>query len=176
MKLTFASMLGGVALLGAGTFFLGTKAKPRPTPAVAAIEVAAPIAMHVAATSTSPSVAAPTFAALQAEAPSPAAPTAAVVATAPEPPQVDSSSEEHPGRTKELAQTPAWKAEKTHAILQVVSSRVERVEKEAAELERAGDAEAAASKRVLLARLKRQISTMNDEIVAYAKAEPAEPR
>jgi type IV secretory pathway VirB10-like protein len=170
------TVVGGVALLSVTMFFHGTNAKSPRTPIAPSRETADAVTRDLAATSTLPNAAPAPATRPMVETPSPAAAVNAVSATVPESSQVEIPTEEHPGRTKESDQTPAWKGEKTRAILQVVSSRVERVEKEAAELERAGDAGAAASKQVLLTRLKRQILAMNDEIVAYSKADTAERR
>lgn len=167
MKLKVGSMIGGVALLGAAMLCHGTKTKAQRTPVVDSKEIASTGTTNLEASATLPSVAPPVLMAPKVDAPSRVVP----VSAAP-----DAVPEQHTGRTKELEQTPAWKGEKTRAILQVVSGRVQRVEKEAAELERAGDVQGAASKLVLLARLKRQISTMSDEIVAYSKADTAERR
>lgn len=79
--------------------------------------------------------------------------------------------ETHLGRKQEQAQTPSWKADKTRAISKIVSARVARIEKELSELERSGDSEGANTHRVLLRRLQRQLSTMNNEIAGYATAE-----
>lgn len=172
------TLVGGATLLGAALFFHGTPAKPPRTLLIEAPETAAAVTTEIPPGSTLPS-GAPATARLpqpEVEAPSAAAPLNAPATTAAESAEVESLTEEHPGRSKQAEQTPAWKGQKTRAILRVVEDRVERVEKEATELERAGDVEGAANQRVLLARLKRQISTMNDEIVAYSKAEPAEMR
>ncbi len=177
MKLTVGSMIGGVALLGAALFCHGTKTKSQRTPVVESKEIAdTSTSNHREVAALLRSAAPPVVMLPEVDAPSRALPASAALATVPDPPQVDVSTEEHPGRTRELEQTPAWKGEKTRAILQVVSGRVERMEKEAAELERAGDVQGAASKLVLLTRLKRQISTMNAEIVAYSQADTAERR
>jgi hypothetical protein len=82
----------------------------------------------------------------------------------------ETASDEQHGRVAEQEQTPEWKTEKTRAISRVVSARAERIEKELAELERAGNVERAAKQRVILARLRQQLTAMNDEIAGYAVA------
>jgi hypothetical protein len=168
-----AAIVAGVTLCGAAISFHGTKTASHATVTGAAREGTVTATAGDAVTPTLPIAARPVPIPLQVEAPSP---INTLVSTAPESIQVESSTDEHAGRSKESEQTPAWKGEKTRAIWQVVSGRVERVEKEAAELERAGDVQAAASQRLLLARLKRQVAAMNDEMVAYAKADAAERR
>jgi len=88
----------------------------------------------------------------------------------------ETASDEQHGRVAEQEQTPEWKTEKTRAISRVVSARAERVEKELAELERAGKVERAAKQRVILARLRQQLTAMDDEIAGYAVAGVAQTR
>lgn len=174
------AMVGGAMLCGAVMFCHRTSTAPAPRKnlTTASAETARAVTKEPVADST-PAPGAPATAVLpQAKvevAPS-ALPVNAPVTAAHDATQVEPQGEDHPERRKELDQTPAWKSEKTRAILRVVASRAERVEKEATELEQTGDNLGAASQRVLLARLKRQIATMNDEIVAYSKADSAETR
>ncbi len=67
----------------------------------------------------------------------------------------------------EQAQTLEWKRDKVIRIHTVVTERVGRVEKEIADLEKDGKKEQAAEKKILLARLKKQLGDMKTEIKGY---------
>jgi hypothetical protein len=67
----------------------------------------------------------------------------------------------------QTGETPQWKIAKTQRILELTGERAGRVEKEIADLEKAGKKDEAAEKKVLLGRLKLQMEEMRNEIKGY---------
>lgn len=63
--------------------------------------------------------------------------------------------------------TPEWELEKTKVALAGVQARSSRLEKEIADLERAGKSQEAAEKKILLKRLNAQIASMHAEMEQF---------
>ncbi len=87
-------------------------------------------------------------------------------ALVPVPPGFSASTPFADAAPPELPQTPEWKLEKTERILELVTERADRLEKEISAMEKAGSTDLA-QKRVLLTRLRGQIASMKKEIQGY---------
>jgi len=95
---------------------------------------------------------------------------AAPVAVVPPPvPPPDPRTGGSVGRTGDR-QTPEWKLEKTRRINAMLEQRIDRVEREARELESSGHASEAAERRVVLARLRAQLAATMREADDHARA------
>ncbi|MGZ3421568.1 MAG: hypothetical protein ACXVEF_43895 [Polyangiales bacterium] len=87
----------------------------------------------------------------------------------PPPPWVIDKDANNPEIAPELPQTPEWKMGKTQRILEVVSRRAERVQKEIEALDKQGKKVEADEKRALLKRLNRRMDAMKKDIEGYKK-------
>jgi hypothetical protein len=162
-----------------GLYFGGTEKpapKPRPQHAAPARALAARGAMPDAPVLPAPSPRAAPLPRSEPAAPSPLA--AEEPAPEPEPGNLPAPTplpETTSNPAPEAAQDPAWKAEKTKAISQVVSSRAERLQRDIAKRERTGDVKGAAELRVLAARLQKQQDAMDGELKELALAPADKP-
>jgi hypothetical protein len=87
----------------------------------------------------------------------------------PPPPSVIDTDADNLEIKPELAQTPEWKMGKTQRLLEVVSRRAGRVEKEIEALDAQGKKAEADEKRVLLKRLHQRMDAMKKDIEGYTK-------
>lgn len=92
----------------------------------------------------------------------------AVARSMPPPDAIDAEAQ-NPAIEPELPKTPEWRLDKTRTILRAVEKRAERVQGEIATLDAEGKRAEAEEKRVLLGRLRKQVTKMQADIAGYAE-------